>query len=408
MTASAPPTISNEARLGGACIARISTVPFYIVAQLKNQIAFLGQRGARVVVVASDEPELIAFDGLPGVETYAIEIFRSISPWHDLVALFRLWRFFQRQHIQIAHSTTPKAGLLTAIAAALARVPVRLHTFTGQPWVTMSGATRHLARACDKLIGVLNTRCYTDSPSQKQFLVDEKIVSARKLSVIGLGSLAGVDIERFRPTRYSIEERRALKSKLELPGDANVLLFVGRITADKGVHELLQAFRQVGLQSSATHLVFVGHFDEQSGVASSVTKEDVLAAPNVHVVDYSPEPEAYMAIADILCLPSYREGFGTVVIEAAAMGVPTVGTAIYGLTDAVVHGETGLLVPPRDARSLAEALFRLISDTALRTRMGLAARQRVVEHFDARRFNLEILAEYQTRLAEAGITGAHA
>lgn len=394
---------AHAGNLAGTRIARVSTVPFYVVAQLENQIAYLGRQGARITVVTSDEPELSDLEGLAGVNTRAIDIPRSISPWRDLLALIRLWRFFRSHHIQIAHSTTPKAGLLCAVAALLAGVPVRLHTFTGQPWVTMHGTMRWLARACDKLIGILNTRCYTDSPSQRDFLVAERIIDARKLFVIGLGSLAGVDTARFCRDRYPPEKRIALKRSLDIPDKALTLLFVGRITEDKGVRELLQAFRQICLSIHDVHLVFVGRFDEQSGVANSLTRSDVESVPQVHIVAYNPEPEAYMAIADVLCLPSYREGFGTVVIEAAAMELPTIGTGIYGLTDAVVNGETGILVPPRDAKALAKALARLLADSALRQRMGAAARRRVLEHFDADRFNLKILEEYQTLINQAGI-----
>jgi glycosyltransferase involved in cell wall biosynthesis len=353
--------------------------------------------------VASDEPERIEFDGLAGVSYRAIDIPRSIAPWRDLVALVRLLFFFRQRQIQIVHSTTPKAGLLTAVAAWLAGVPIRLHTFTGQPWVTMHGLKRSLARGSDKLIGVLNTRCYTDSPSQRLFLIAEGIVSAQKLDVIGAGSLAGVDTKRFCRDHFTQLECDTLKDVLGIPHHAPVLLFVGRITADKGVRELLLAFQQLNATSRDAHLVFVGHFDTESGMSNSVTRQDVENIKNVHVVDYTNKPEAYFAIADILCLPSYREGFGTVVIEAAAMGVPTVGTEIYGLSDAVVQGETGILVPPRNVEELAAALQKLLSDTPLRANMGAAAQRRAREQFDAQRFNQLVAAEYASLLERAGV-----
>jgi glycosyltransferase involved in cell wall biosynthesis len=400
-------TDSDSVRLGGLRIARISTVPFYVVAQLKQQIVFLSRQGAKVTIVASDAPEFADFAGIPNVGCHVIDIPRSISPWQDLLACFRLWKFFRAARIQIAHSTTPKAGLLTAVAAMLAGVPVRLHTFTGQPWVTMRGVKRWLARSSDKLIGTLNTRCYTDSPSQRLFLIKEGVVDADSLFVIGLGSLAGVDIARFDQSRFGPQACLNLESELSIPASAPVLLFVGRITDDKGVRELLLAFQNARVKAHNAHLLIVGHFDEESGVANALKRKDVEGIANVHLVDYTPIPEAYMAIADILCLPSYREGFGTVVIEAAAMGLPTVGTEIYGLTDAVAHGETGLLVPPRDADALARALEQLLADTALRERMGQAARQRVLEHFDSNQFSLKIMREYQLLIKEAGITPAH-
>ena len=391
----------NEARsapdqtaLAGVSIARVSTVPFFVVAQLKNQIRMLGQSGARVIVVASNEPELALLEGLDGVTCVPINIMRSISPLRDVVSLVRLFLFFKRERIQIAHSTTPKAGLLMAIAAWWATVPVRVHTFTGQPWVSMHGAKRWIARASDKLIGVLNTRCYADSNSQREFLIEQGIVPTDKLAVVGSGSLAGVDVQRFDLNRFSADQRASTREALGIPSDVPVLLFVGRITVDKGVRELLRAFETLKAASNDAHLVFVGRFDEESGVAGAIKPDHIRRLPDTHLVGHTETPETYLAIADILCLPSYREGFGTVVIEAAAMGVPTVGTNIYGLSDAVVQGETGLLVPPHDPDQLADALRELLDDGELRSRMGGAAKQRALGVFDARMLNQQLAEEY--------------
>ena len=384
----------DQATLEGIRIARISTVPFFVVAQLKNQIRMLGQSGARVIVVASNEPELALLEGLDGVTCVPINIMRSISPLRDVVSLVRLFLFFKREKIQIAHSTTPKAGLLMAIAAWWARVPVRLHTFTGQPWVSMHGVKRWVARASDKLIGVLDTRCYADSNSQREFLIAQGIMPADKLAVVGSGSLAGVDVQRFDLNQFSATQRASTREALGIPADAPILLFVGRITVDKGVRELLRAFETLKAASYDAHLVFVGRFDDESGVAGVIKPDDIQRLPDAHLVGHTETPEAYLAVADILCLPSYREGFGTVVIEAAAMGVPTVGTNIYGLSDAVVQGETGLLVPPHDADQLANAFEALLDDRELRSRMGEAAKRRALTLFDARMLNQQLAEEY--------------
>lgn len=389
--------------IGGIRIARISTVPFFVVTQLKHQIAALASAGARVTVISSDGPELAALDELPGVRCATIDIPRSISPWRDLLALFKLIRLFRSERIQIAHSTTPKAGLLTALAAFIARVPVRLHTFTGQPWVNMRGLKRWLARGSDWLVGKLNTRCYADSASQRRFLIDQKLIDGDVLAVVGAGSLAGVDVRRFDPQRFSANDRGALRRSLAIPDEARVLLFVGRITVDKGVRELLQAFRQLKQAAVNAHLIFVGQFDVDSGVAGGISRSEIEQLPDTHIVGYSDCPEAYMAIADILCLPSYREGFGTVVIEAAAMGLPTAGTDIYGLSDAVVQGETGLLVAPRNAAALSGAVGTLLGDDALRRKMSEAAMHRARNRFDAEVVNNLVVQEYVRLLRAKGM-----
>jgi glycosyltransferase involved in cell wall biosynthesis len=178
-----------------------------------------------------------------------------------------------------------------------------------------------------------------------------------------------------------------------------VLLFLGRITADKGVRELLAAFNSLKATDNTAHLVFVGRFDSDSGVSGAISQAEISCLPDTHLVDYSSRPEAYLAIADLLCLPSYREGFGTVVIDAAAMGVPTLGTAIYGLSDAVVEGETGVLVPPANSLALTAALEKLLAHPARLKEMGEAARLRAVTLFNAEWVNGKVAEEY-ARLLE--------
>lgn len=394
----------NHEKLKGVRIARISTVPFFVVAQLKQQISMLGKCGARVAVVASNEPELSLMEGLDGVTCVPIDIPRSISLIADVLALFQIFRFFRRDRTQIAHSTTPKAGLLTALAAVFARVPVRLHTFTGQPWVTMRGPKRWLAYNSDRLIAYLNTHCYADSASQRQFLIEQGIVNAAQLSVIGGGSLAGVDLRRFDRNRFTPEDCASTRQSLNIPPEVPVLLFLGRITIDKGVRELLQAFSLLQAAGSDAHLVFVGRFDTGSGVSGAISQNDIERIPNTHMAGYSECQEAYIAMADLLCLPSYREGFGTAVIEAAAMGVPTVGTNIYGLSDAIIHGETGLLVPTYNVDDLAQAIGKLLDDRALRLQMGIKAKHRAQTVFDANILNAQVVEEYCSLLAEKKIS----
>jgi glycosyltransferase involved in cell wall biosynthesis len=384
--------------LSGIRIARISTIPFFVVTQLKHQVAMLAQSGARLTVVTSDGAGIEVLENMESIDCEIIDIRRAISPWRDALALLRLFLFFRKNRTQIAHSTTPKAGLLTAIAAFLAGVPLRLHTFTGQPWVGMHGLKGRLARMSDVLVGRLNTRCYADSASQRQFLIDHQIVSPDRLLVIGAGSLAGVDIHRFKSTRFSGADCAALRHSLGIPDDAPVLLFVGRITEEKGVRELLRAFESLKSGFPPAHLILVGPMDAESGVQGSISQEDITRLGDVHNVGYTDSPESYMAIADVLCLPSYREGFGTVVIEAAAMGVPTVGSDIYGLADAVVHEETGLLVPAKSVEALVAALSRILASQSLRTDMGIAAMRRAHALFDAEKVNLQVAQEYSALL----------
>ncbi len=376
-------------QLADVTIARVSTIAFFLVSQLKNQVEFLHNKGLRVVLVSSKGPELdgIAFGG--GLIYEPVEIPRNLSPVQDIKALLALIKLIRRYRFDVMHSTTPKAGLLTGIAAFICRVPVRLHTYTGQRWVTLRGPMRWVARWSDKLIGLLSTKCYADSASQRQFLIDQRVVSADKLAVLGSGSLAGVDLERFDPARWRAK-REQVRQKLAIAPGAKVIVFVGRVTRDKGMFELKTAFGSLRDSGCDVELILVGPADAER----KEPLDQYITGAHIHAVGYSDCPERYFAISDILCLPSYREGFGTVVIEAAAMGIPAVGTDITGLRDAVVDGETGILVPPRDPGALFIALKSLLEDPERRARMGNAARDRCVKEFDARVVNQQVLDEY--------------
>jgi glycosyltransferase involved in cell wall biosynthesis len=350
--------------------------------------------------VTSSGQEIEEISHIPGVRVKVVDIPRSIDLGRDLTALWRLYRLFKAERFQIVHSTTPKAGLLCAIAARLARVPVRLHTFTGQPWVTMSGVGRWVAVVSDWLIGKLNTRCYADSPSQRQFLIDRKLVHPAKLGVLGFGSLAGIDVERFDPAKYSSADRLHVRRALGIGCNSKMILFVGRISPDKGVRELLAAFEKVRVLDGKVHLVLLGPVDAGSGAVDAIGLKELQIVEQVHVLGYTDEPERYMAAADLLCLPSYREGFGTVVIEAAAMGLPAIGTNIYGLSDAIDDGVTGALVPVRDVEALAAAISTLVWDDAALEKMRAAARARAVRDFSSAMVSSLLLAEYSELLRQ--------
>lgn len=380
-------------------MARVSTVPFFVLTQLSSQIHTLQALGAEITVVASDDEFSEKIEALTDVTFLPINISRNISPLKDLVSLVKLFSAFKSGQFDIVHSTTPKAGLLCSIAAFLAGTPVRIHTFTGQPWVTLSGIKRMILKGCDRIIGLLNTHCYTDSASQRRFLVESGIVNPKNLTVLGSGSLAGVDIKRFNKCRYSADSIISLRRKFDISNDDKVILFVGRITQDKGIQELVDAFQKIASIEESFHLILVGPFEENGQmIVDSVGGSEV--AKRIHSVGFSDEPEKYMAAADLLCLPSYREGFGTVVIEAAAMALPTVGTDIYGLSDAVLDGITGVLVPSRNSQALGEALAHLLKDDQLRLRMAEYAIERAHADFDSVKCAALLLNDYKRLLNE--------
>ncbi len=305
-----------------------------------------------------------------------IEIARAINVASDFIALFKLISFFRLHRFQCVHSMTPKAGLLAMIAATVARVPVRIHTFTGQVWVTRKGPFRYFLKCLDVAIGFMATNLLVDSPSQRDFLIANHVVKKEKVNVLGIGSIVGVDIERFSPDDAA---RSRVRAELGIDLSEFVYIYVGRLNQEKGIDDLLNAFNSVLSVYSDVHLLLVG--PDEGGFDDHISSLSQGCGLKVHRVKFTDSPECYMAAADVICLPSYREGFGSVLIEAAAVGMPAIATSIYGVTDAVVSGVTGVLYEPGKVSGLTLLMSQMRRDGVVRMRMGTAAQLRVRESF---------------------------
>jgi glycosyltransferase involved in cell wall biosynthesis len=329
-----------------------------------------------VTLVASGVSELDDGYFSSSIHRKDIQIPRKITPLADMVALVKLWHHLKTGNYHCVHSIMPKAGLIAMLAGTLARVPVRFHTFTGQVWVTRKGPVRWLLMFMDKLIGRLATGVLTDSFSQKDFLVANHIVKAEKVAVLGSGSVAGVDATRFSPNRAA---REVVRRDFGIGAQDFVFMFVGRLNRDKGISELLQAFAQISCDYPEVRLILVG--PDEDGYEARIADLPLAVNRKIHRIDFTPRPEMYMAASDVICLPSYREGFGSVLIEAAACGVPAVASRIYGITDAVVDRLTGILHEPGNINEIVAAMSRMIRDTQMRIQMGTAARARACECF---------------------------
>ncbi|MBU3654991.1 MAG: glycosyltransferase family 4 protein [Alphaproteobacteria bacterium] len=351
--------------------------PFALKAFLAAPIAELHKRGWAVTVALNLHGSDADFANNIGAKAslHHIDLLRPIAPLADLRAVFQLWRLFRQEKFDIVHSLTPKAGLLAILAAWMAAVPRRVHTFTGQVWATRSGKMRWLLKTLDRVIAHFATALLVDGHSQRDFLVREGIASSNQLKVLGEGSVCGVDTQRFAPNSQA---RVAIRRTHQIPTDALVLLYLGRLHVEKGLAELVAAFHHLRRHNDRLHLLLVGPDEWDSGLGQTPWTKN---PENIHLVGLTAKPEQYMAAADIFCLPSYREGFGQSLLEAAAAGLPSVASQIYGISDAVVDGTTGLLVPARDVEGLTHALTRLIDDPALRHQLGQAARQRAIDVF---------------------------
>lgn len=376
-------------------ICRIATVPFFLQHHLLSQIVATTEAGHKVTLISSDGEDVEKLKEIKNISFKLINIPRVISPWRDFLALWKLYNYFRENNFDIIHSVTPKAGLLCAIAGFAARVPIRLHTFTGQPWVELSGLMRNLAKTSDWVISHLNTMVYADSFSQRDFLMEQGVAKKQKIAVIGSGSLAGVDVNRFEKQKW-LSQSVSLRREMGISKHALVVTFIGRLTKDKGVSELVEAFSRLREHKAGVVLLLIGPQEPERDPLPAETLVLMRQNDSIFEVGYTSEPEKYLAISDILCLPSYREGFGNVVIEAAAMGVPTVATDIVGLRDAVVDNLTGKLVRVKSVSALTLGLMELLTHADSRIGMGEAAKDRARREFSSNIVNSGVLAEYES------------
>lgn len=381
-------------------VCLVSTVPLTLTVFMSPHIRMLSET-CRVTLVSSpvgaswtDGGQALEAFARQGIAFRGIPLARDVAPVDDLKALFALWRLFRAERFDVVQSITPKAGLLSMVAALAARVPVRVHWFVGQVWATKRGFSRWLFKTLDRCIAACATHLLADSASQRSFLAAEAVVRDGQVTVLADGSVCGVDTERFRP---DADARSAVRRDHGIPDDAVVALYLGRLRVEKGIPEIAYAAAQAFRTCPTMHLLVVG--PDEEGLRDAVRHACREWPSRMTFVEFTSQPEAFMAASDIFLLPSHREGFGATVIEAAACGVPTIGTAIYGLTDAIADGESGLLVPVRDAAALTAALVTLSTDHQLRRTLGVQARRRVERCFAETRLVAALRAYYERLLA---------
>ena len=305
-----------------------------------------------------------------------INVERPISLSNDLKAVFQLSSYFRKMKFDAVHSVTPKAGLVCALAGFIARVPIRIHIFTGQVWATRRGGMRFILKSLDRLIAKLNTHILVDGNCQKNFLIQQGVISDTKALVLGEGSICGVNMIKFNP---SCEVRMAIRKELGIAEDKVVFVFMGRLNRDKGVFELLSAFDRLASINKKVFLLLLG--SDEENVASTFGQYKEVSKENFLYYGVTSEPQRLLQAGDIFVLPTYREGFGSSVIEAACLGLPTITSDAYGVLDASILGETGLQCKVGDVESLYVCMRELIDDARKRKIFGDAGRKRVQEKF---------------------------
>jgi glycosyltransferase involved in cell wall biosynthesis len=311
-----------------------------------------------------------------GVRILEVPMEREISPARDIHSMWHLWGILRTLRPTVTNVGTPKAGLIGGFAAWLNRVPCRFYTLHGLRFETTTGLRRKLLIIAERLACRFAHRVVCVSHSVREKAIASGLVERERALVFGAGSCNGVDVARFAPTLQRMRRAAELRRHFGIPPDAPVALFVGRLTCDKGIADLLEAFLQLENRFPDLRLLLVGSFEDGDPLPEDIRKRlethdrVILTGP---VNDTAP----YYAMADVLVLPSHREGLPTVVLEGHAAGKPVIGAAATGIVDLLVDGETGLLFPVADVSALADAIARLIGDKALAKKLADAGHEQV-------------------------------
>jgi glycosyltransferase involved in cell wall biosynthesis len=349
----------------------------------------LREAGFRVVLIASPGDLLDATVAREGIEALPIPMKRGMAPLADLVSLFRLVKALYRLRPDIAEFSTPKAGLLGNLAALLCGVPHRVYLLRGLRLETASGLKRFMLRATEQIAAACSHVVLCNSRSLREKALTLRVASERKLVVLGPGTSNGVDVKRFAP---GFEGRSSLTG---IPPGTPVIGFVGRLTRDKGLPELMRAFDDLLRSRPEAWLVLVGWFDESEDALPPHLRETIERHPKLLRTGFVADTAPWYRAMDVLVLPTHREGFPNVVLEAAASGIPVITTLVTGSREAVLPGVTGLLVPPGDSQALTESMLELLANPARRQQMGAAARSWVVERFPKARIHALSVALYK-------------
>ncbi len=359
---------------------------------------FMKENGFDVIMVSADGKEREAVIANEGCPHHIIPMTRKITPFADLRSLWQLYRFFKKEKPDIVHSHTPKAGLLSMLAARMAGVKIRIHTIAGLRFMTASGTTRKLLVRMEKLTTSCATHVWPNSFSLLRYVETNKLAKKSKLRVISKGSSNGIDVQRFSTAALLPEKLNEVKQQLQFDDKLLYLLSVGRIVKDKGIDELLQAFRGLYDQYPHVRLVLLGSFEEDLDPVSDEAKQILRQHPAIIHINWSDAVEYYMHLATVLVHPSYREGFPNVLLQAGAMGCPICCSAIEGNIDIVDHEVTGLLFRKMDAPDLLEKLDWAVHHPTEMKQFASQLQEKVKLHFDRKILQQALRDEYRKLL----------
>ena len=359
-------------------IIRTTTVPGSLNTFCNGLLRELQEQdGYEVVAVSSPGDAMREIEEREGVRTIAVPMERHISPLRDLKSLLGLIRVFRREKPTMVHSMTPKAGLLSMMAAWFCRVPVRVHTFTGLVFPTATGLTQKILILTDRITCACATHIVPEGEGVKNDLINYRITK-KPLKVLGHGNVRGIDLAHYNP---ELPEVQADAAKIRKPG-IFTFIFVGRLVRDKGINELVEAFERLNKEIPAIRLILVGRQEPKLDPLKPETIAKIDNNKNIEAVGQQSDVRPWLAASDAFVFPSYREGFPNVVIEAGAMGLPSIVTNINGSREIVINNKNGIIVPPHDTEDLGNAMRDFVTSKKQIERLSSNARIMIASRFE--------------------------
>ena len=376
-------------------LIRITTVPISLKTLLRGQHKFMSAH-YEVIGVSSAGKELNDVATHEHIRTIAVEMTRKISPLQDLKSLLKLRSLLKKEKPLIVHTHTPKAGIIGMLAAKLAGVPNRFHTVAGLPLLEATGKKRQLLNAVEKLTYSFATRVYPNSYGLRDIILEQQFCSPKKLKVLANGSSNGIDTTHFDPKLYSPEQNTALREKLGIAANDFAFIFVGRLVKDKGINELVAAFKDLCKIKKEVKLILVGNYEAELDPILPATLSEISNNKNIVFTNYQPDVRPFLAIADALVFPSYREGFPNVVLQAGAMGLPAIVSDINGCNEIIIPEKNGLIIPVKNQNAIFAAMQRLLDDGQLLAKMREQSRPSITSAYEQHLVWAALLEEYRS------------
>lgn len=363
-------------------LLRITTETYSLHILMKHQLKYMGERGVDVHMASTYDSNVPELEKQQNAPFYSLKLSRKLTPIDDLISLYHAVKLIKKVNPDIVHTHSPKAGIIGMLAAWICRVPVKIHTVAGLPLMEVSGSKRYLLDRVEQFTYWCSDWVLPNSYELKKFIIDQKLLTNKnKISVIGKGSTNGINFDYFRTSKELIEEAADFREKHQIEEDDIVLSFVGRLANYKGVNELVHAFIKLKEVNAKVKLVLVGPFEELNPLTDFV-KQEIKDNDSIIAVGHQKDIRKFLVASNLFVFPSYREGFPQALMQALAMGLPSIATDINGCNELVEHDVTGILIESKSVDAIVNGCNYMIENSILASKMGQMGQKYMQDHYD--------------------------